>query len=90
VLAGFPHLAFLGLSMGASKVRLLAASNIEGSTVVTVMARNGTEVGIRISGTGNRWYTAPAPKIDTVFYEGFGPKDANPDLGCVSEVIATR
>jgi hypothetical protein len=80
-LAAFPHLAFLGLSMAASKASLLAAEGIEGSTVVTTIARNGTEVGIRVSGTGDRWFTAPAPKIDTVFFEGFGPRDAGRDLG---------
>jgi hypothetical protein len=81
ILAAFPHLAFLGLSMAASKASLLAAEGIEDSSLVTTMARNGTEVGIRTSGTGDRWFTAPAPRIDTVFFPGFGPADAGADLG---------
>ena len=52
---------FLNLSMPAMKAMLLPAENIPGCTVVTVMARNGTDWGIRISATGDRWFTAPAP-----------------------------
>jgi hypothetical protein len=81
LLASPPHLTFLPLAMAASKVALLAASNVPRSTVVTVMARNGTEVGIRVSGTGQRWFTAPAPAIKAVFFDGYGPEDAGRDLG---------
>ena len=45
------------------------------------MARNGTEFGVRVSGTGDRWFTAPSPHIDGLYFPGFGPEDANPDLG---------
>ncbi|MFE8596278.1 YlbE family protein [Archangium violaceum] len=81
VLAASPFLTFLPLAMGASKAALLAATGIAGSTVVTVMARNGTEVGIQVSRSGGRWFTAPAPPIDAVFFPGFGPEDASHDLG---------
>jgi hypothetical protein len=72
---------FLNLSMAAAKATLDAAHGIPGSTVVTAMARNGVEFGIRVSGTGDRWFTDPSPPIDGLYFPGYGPGDANPDLG---------
>lgn len=72
---------FLNLAMAASKAALDPANNIPGSTVVTAMSRNGTEFGIRVSGTGGKWFTAPAPAVEGLYFPGFGPADANPDLG---------
>jgi hypothetical protein len=67
--------------MAGCKAMLDAGAGIPGSTIVTAIARNGTETGIRVSGTGDQWFTAPAPMIDGVYFPGFGPEDANPDLG---------
>ncbi|WP_019373171.1 DUF1116 domain-containing protein [Melaminivora alkalimesophila] len=80
---------FLNLSMAACKVTMDAARNIEGSSVVTAMARNGTEFGIQLSGTGDQWFTAPSPVIDALFFPGYGPDDAAPDLGdsCITETM---
>jgi hypothetical protein len=72
---------YLNLSMAASKATMDAAHGIEGSTVVTAMARNGVEVGVRMSGTGDAWSTAPALVPDGLYFPGYGPADANPDLG---------
>jgi hypothetical protein len=72
---------FLNVAMAASKAALDPAADLPGSTIVTVMARNGTEFGIRTSGTGDRWFTAPAPLVDGLYFPGYGPEDANPDLG---------
>ena len=72
---------FLNISMAACKVMLDAAHGVAGSSMVTAMARNGVAFGIRVSGTGERWFTAPAPVIDGLFFPGYGPADANPDLG---------
>ena len=72
---------FLNVAMAACKATLDAAHGIAGSTVVTAMARNGTEFGIRVSGAGDRWFTAPAPKVRGVYFPGYGPEDANPDIG---------
>lgn len=72
---------FLNLSMAACKVTLDSAAGIEGSSVVTAMARNGVEFGIRLSGTGDTWFTAPVEVPDGLYFPGFGPDDANPDLG---------
>jgi Protein of unknown function (DUF1116) len=72
---------FLNIAMAACKALLDAAHGIAGSTVVTAMARNGTDFGIRVSGTGNRWFTAPAPEVRGLYFPGYGPADANRDLG---------
>jgi len=72
---------FLNLTMPACKCTLDPAANIEYSTIVTTMARNGTEFGIRVSGLGDRWFTAPAEIIDGLFFPGFTAEDANPDIG---------
>ena len=72
---------FLNLSMPAMKAMLLPAEDIPGCTVVTVMARNGTDWGIRVSATGDRWFTAPAPLVQGLWLPGFSAADANPDIG---------
>ena len=72
---------FLNLSMCSCKVMLQAAHNVKNSSLVTVMARNGVDFGIRISGTGDRWFTAPAPLVDGLFFPGYSVDDAAPDLG---------
>jgi Protein of unknown function (DUF1116) len=72
---------FLNLGMPACKLTTRAAADIPGSTVVTVMARNGTDFGIQTSGTGDRWFTAPANTPEGLFLGSYGPEDANPDIG---------
>jgi hypothetical protein len=72
---------FLNLSMAACKAMLLAGHGVPGSTLVTAMARNGVDFGIRVSGCGESWFVAPAPVPDGLYFPGFGPEDANPDLG---------
>ena len=78
--AGNDHF-FLNLSMAACKAMLDAAAGFPGSAMVTAMARNGVEFGIRLSGTGDAWFTAPAPVVDGLFFPGYGAADAAPDLG---------
>ena len=58
-----------------------AAHGIPASTLVTTMARNGTEFGIRVSGLGDRWFTAPAETPRGLYFPGFTAADANPDVG---------
>ena len=72
---------FLNLGMPACKLAADAARDEPGSTVVVAMARNGTDFGIQVSGTGDRWFTAPAEVPDALFFPGYGPEDANPDIG---------
>jgi hypothetical protein len=72
---------FLNLSMAAGKASLLPAENIPGSTIVTVMARNGTDFGIRLSAQPDQWFTSPAGKVEGLYLPGFSEDDANPDIG---------
>ena len=72
---------FLNLSMAASKATLDAARNTPPSSVVVAMARNGTDFGIQLAGTGGKWFTGPAPVPDALYFPGFSKKDANPDIG---------
>ena len=72
---------FLGFAMSSAKASLDAIRDIEGCSIVTVMARNGTEFGLQVSGTGNQWFTAPAPVPDVLLFPGFTKEDVNPDIG---------
>jgi hypothetical protein len=72
---------FLNLSMAAGKATLEPAEGVEGSTIVTVMARNGTDFGIRLASMPERWFTAPADQVNGLYFPGFTVDDANPDIG---------
>jgi len=72
---------FLNISMAACKSMLLAAHGLPHSTLVTVIARNGVEVGIRVSGLGDTWFTTPATVPHGLYFPGYSEADANPDLG---------
>jgi hypothetical protein len=78
--AGNDHF-FLNLAMPACKLATDAARDIPGCTVVVAMARNGTDFGIQVSGTGDRWFTGPAKVPEGLYLGDFGPEDANPDIG---------
>jgi hypothetical protein len=79
-LVGNEHF-FLNISMAAAKTAMDAAADVPASTMISAMTRNGTEFGIRVSGLGPRWFTGPAGMVDGLFFPGFGPDDANPDMG---------
>lgn len=72
---------FLNLSMPAGKAMLEAAEGVEGSTIVTVMARNGTDFGIRLASMPERWFTAPAGQVQGLYFPQYTEKDANLDIG---------
>jgi uncharacterized protein DUF1116 len=74
-------LAVLNPVMAACKAMADAAHGVPGSTLVTAMARNGTDFGIRVSGLGERWFTAPAAVPDGLYFSGWSAADANPDIG---------
>jgi hypothetical protein len=74
-------LSVLNPVMAACKVMCDAAHGVEGSTLVTAMARNGTDFGLRVSGLGERWFTAPAEIPAGLYFSGFSSADANPDIG---------
>ncbi|MEM7129966.1 MAG: DUF1116 domain-containing protein [Chloroflexota bacterium] len=74
-------LSVLNPVMAACKASCDAAHNVEGSTLVSTMARNGTDFGIRVSGLGDQWFTAAAQVPDGLYFPGFGSSDANADIG---------
>ncbi len=74
-------LSVLNPVMAACKAMADAGHGVEGSTLVTTMARNGTDFGIRVGGLGERWFTAPAGIPDGLYFPGFSSEDANADIG---------
>ncbi|MDX1689321.1 MAG: DUF1116 domain-containing protein, partial [Candidatus Promineifilaceae bacterium] len=82
-------LAFLGENalsvlnpvMAACKAMCDAAHGVEESTLVTAMARNGTDFGIRVSGLGDRWFTGSVGQPDGLYFPGFTAEDASGDIG---------
>lgn len=72
---------FLNMGMAMGKSIMDPVRNIHGSTVVTAMCRNGTDFGIRVSGTGDRWFVAPVEMPEGLYFPGYSEKDANPDMG---------
>lgn len=72
---------FLNLVLAASKVMADAAHNVKYSTIVTAIARNGTEIGIRVSCLGATWFTDAATIPSGLYFPGYSASDANPDMG---------
>jgi hypothetical protein len=72
---------FLNISMAACKAMADAAHGVPGSSLVSVMARNGVNFGIRLSGTGDRWFQAPANPVNGLYFPGYSIEDAAADLG---------
>ena len=72
---------FLNIAMAMGKAITDPVSGIEGSSVVTAMSRNGTDFGIRVSGTGDTWFVAPVEMPEGLYFPGFTEADANPDMG---------
>ena len=79
-IAGNDHF-FLNLSMAACKAMCDAATGVPGSSMVTAMARNGVNFGVRLSGTGDTWFEAPANPVDGLYFPGYSIADAAADLG---------
>jgi hypothetical protein len=76
------HLFFLNVVMAAAKAATDWAGEVEGATIVTGMARNGTTFGVRVGSLGDRWFVAAAPPVeDALFHADFGPDDGAPDIG---------
>jgi hypothetical protein len=71
----------LNVAMAMGKAIMDPVRDIEGSSVVTAMCRNGTDFGIRVSGTGDTWFTAPVEMPKGLYFPGFTEADANPDMG---------
>jgi hypothetical protein len=67
--------------MAACKAALDAAHGVPGSSLVTTMARNGTEFGVRVSGLGDQWFTGPSQVPRGLYFAGHAAEDASPDMG---------
>lgn len=74
-------LSVLNPVMAACKAMCDAGHDVKGSTVVSTMARNGTDFGIRVSGLGDRWFTGPVGMPDGLYFPGFTAEDASGDIG---------
>ncbi|MDD3827286.1 MAG: DUF1116 domain-containing protein [Anaerolineaceae bacterium] len=74
-------LSVLNPVMACCKAMADAAHGVEGSTIVSTMARNGTDFGIRVSGLGDRWFTAPVATPVGLYFPGFKAEDASGDIG---------
>ena len=72
---------FLNVAMAMGKAIMDPVRDVEGSSLVTAMSRNGTDFGIRVSGTGDEWFTAPVEMPEGLYFPGFTAADANPDMG---------
>jgi hypothetical protein len=79
-MAGNDHF-FLNPGMAAAKVSLDSVGYVEGSSMLTVMARNGTEFGIQVAGLKKRWFTCQAALPDVLLFPGFTREDVNRDIG---------
>jgi hypothetical protein len=78
--AGNEHF-FLNVGMAACKSAMDAAHGVPGSSMVSAMARNGTQFGIRVSGLGDRWFTGPSQIPRGLYFAGHHADDASPDMG---------
>ena len=72
---------FLNVGMATGKALMDPVRDIEHSSIVTAMCRNGTDFGIRVSGLGDQWFTAPVEMPEGLYFAGFTEADANPDMG---------
>lgn len=72
---------FLNLSMPMAKCMLMAAEGVPFSSMVTIMARNGTDFGIQVASLPGQWFVGPAEQVRGLYFPGYGEQDANPDIG---------
>jgi hypothetical protein len=75
------HLFFLTAGMAAARALTGWAGEVPGSSIVTTMARNGGELGIKLAGTDD-WHLTSAPSIgQALYYAGQGPETSARDVG---------
>lgn len=72
---------FLNLAMAYCKSAMDAGAQIKAGSIITVLTRNGKDFGIKVSGLGDRWFTAPVNMPQGLFFTGFSQADASPDMG---------
>ena len=67
--------------MPAGKAALMPIEGTDGCTIVTAIARNGTDVGLKVACLPDTWFIAPAGEVEGLYFPGFSKEDANPDIG---------
>ncbi len=72
---------FLNIGMAMGKAVMDPVRGIEACSLVSAMCRNGTDFGIRLSGTGDAWFSAPVELPKGLYFPGYSERDANPDMG---------
>ena len=73
---------FLNVAMAACKAIADSARAVgQDSSLVTTMARNGVDFGVRMGAAGDRWFTAPVNTPSGLYFGGYSQADANPDIG---------
>jgi hypothetical protein len=72
---------FLNLGMAMAKATMRTIEGLPDCTLVSAMARNGVELGIKVAGLGDRWFTGPSQVVRGTYFAGFGPDDAQRDIG---------
>ena len=75
------HLFFLTLAMAAARSLTEWAAQVQDSSIVTTMTRNGTTFGIALAGS-DRWFLDEAPEVGhALYYPGQGPETSARDIG---------
>ncbi|MFD2306911.1 DUF1116 domain-containing protein [Enterococcus termitis] len=72
---------FLNIMMAAAKTIVDTARKEAKGTIVTTLARNGVDFGVRIAQTNDEWFTAPVNTPKGLYFTGFTEDDGNPDMG---------
>ena len=72
---------FLNLCMAACKAVADTIKDIPNCSLVSVMSRNGTKFGIKVSALGDRWFEADCLMPKGLYFPGFTAEDGNPDIG---------
>ena len=73
---------FLNLWMAASKCIMMAATGIDGSSMITAMGSNGVDVGLQVAGLPGLWFTAPAAPPNGHITDGL---DETRKLGAIGD-----
>jgi hypothetical protein len=72
----------LGLAMACAQATLEPATQVEYSTVITCMSRNGVDWGVRLGACHPRWFTTTAPTCHKYYiFKPYTREDFGNDMG---------
>ena len=72
---------FLNVMMATGKSIVDYVRKDQEGCIVSTMTRNGYEFGVRVSGLGDEWFTAPVNTPVGLYFTGFTEEDGCPDNG---------